>query len=356
MSMNDVSGMKGYLKLAMLPGWLKSLMIFLLASALQTPFMCRGCSPLSSPKVYLFTFLLWVFLWQGNAVLTDFLSAKVSWISFPLRRFFLGLVTTVAYTLAAVVMLIYIFERFLGMNFGDSIRYTVGISVLVTILISLFLHSRAFLFHWQKATLDEERFQRERIAARYERLKTKVNPQLLFKSLNTLEGMVRADKAGAITFIKRLSEVYRYILETRNIEVAPLEDELKFLRSYVFLLKARFGGAMDITVESIESDSTLPPLSLQLILSAVIDNATIDGAHPFDMSIHQHHRAIEVKATLCWQNDHSMQKVSEVLRDIENQYAFLSPGGIKFELKAGMFLCNILMLDEMEGFTLQQGK
>ena len=72
-------------------------------------------------------------------------------------------------------------------------------------------------------------------------LRNQVNPHFLFNSLNALTNLVYEDQDKAAKFIKQLSEVYRYLLDTRDKEIVPLEEEKKFLNSYLFLQQIRFG-------------------------------------------------------------------------------------------------------------------
>ncbi len=121
----------------------KMLALFLGASILQSYFMCGRCNELSSYlRVIAFTFLMWVFLWQGNDKLAHFISTKISWIKFPARRLAVGVLATTAYTLSVVFGLIFIFENFLAFNFGSSYQFTSTVTIVGTLFISLFLHSR----------------------------------------------------------------------------------------------------------------------------------------------------------------------------------------------------------------------
>ena len=40
-------------------------------------------------------------------------------------------------------------------------------------------------------------------------------------------------------FIKQLSHNYRYVLDTREREIVPLEEEIKNVEAYIFLMKMR---------------------------------------------------------------------------------------------------------------------
>src|SRR5690606_10030351 len=156
---------------------------------------CRGCTTVRTFVPFaIFTLLLWTFLWRGNSFLAQYLSERISWIHEPVKRFIVGLIVTVGYTLLSVYLLITVFETFFGFQFGGGYHFTILTCVLITLLISLFLHSREFLNFWRKASFDSAKFQRESIAARYETLKSRVNPAFLFHSLNTLSELVPTDE------------------------------------------------------------------------------------------------------------------------------------------------------------------
>jgi sensor histidine kinase YesM len=191
---------------------------------------------------------MWIVLWKGNSLVASQISNRVSWLEFPLKRLLVGFAGTIAYTLLAVMALMSFFEYVLGFNFGKSYLYTIYIAVGITITLSLILHSRSFLLHWRQAALDAAKYERESIAARYESLKNQVNPHFLFNSFNALTNLVYEDQDKAVRFIKHLSEVYRYVLDTHNLEVVTLEEEEKFLNAFLYLLN----NCLILTLNSIK--------------------------------------------------------------------------------------------------------
>ena len=78
------------------------------------------------------------------------------------------------------------------------------------------------------------------MAYKYESLRNQINPHFLFNSLNVLSDLVYDDQAMAVKFIRQLSDLFRYVLDSRDKELVPLKDELEFIRSFTFLLKTRF--------------------------------------------------------------------------------------------------------------------
>ena len=76
----------------------------MVACIVQTYFTCRSCNTLEEYlPVACFTFILWVLCWRGNSALTHYINEKISWFKFPIKRLVVGLVTTIGYTLLAVI-------------------------------------------------------------------------------------------------------------------------------------------------------------------------------------------------------------------------------------------------------------
>src|SRR5687768_5052251 len=140
----------------------RELFYFFLISIVQAFFTCPRCNtPSGYALVIFFTFMMWIVLWKGNQTVTRFVSSKVSWLHTPGKRFIIGLISTVAYTVLSMIVTMWCFEYFFNFNFGKSYYYTLYGSIFVTIVISLFLHSREFLSHWRLATIDREKYEKE---------------------------------------------------------------------------------------------------------------------------------------------------------------------------------------------------
>jgi sensor histidine kinase YesM len=322
---------------------IKILAVYMAVSIVQTILMCSGCNGFRQYAIiFLFTFLLWVFLWRGNSLLTDFVSKKIPWVEYPVRRFMVGLATTIVYTLASVVFLMFFIETIFGYQFtGSNYEFTVATSVFITIVISLFLHSREFLVFWRKTALDAERFKREKLSAQYENFKNRVNPQLLFNSLRTLRELAIGDKDQAAKFIKHLSDVYRYILETRDKELVPGQQEMKFLQSFVFLLEARYQRALSITLNLREDSFYVVPLSVQIILETMIENSIVDEGNPLRIDITADNTCVKVESNARWRAGTSVTFLDEIINNIRERYRFLTDIPVRVQSDAQHFLVEL---------------
>jgi len=299
--------------------------IFFIAGAIQPYFTCPGCTTFRNYSIVgFFTFCIWVFLWKGNNLVTSFVSRKVSWMKYPLRRMIVGIISTVAYTLSAVLLLMEFFTWAFDFNFGSGYIYTIWFSIGITIFISLVLHSRAFFLHWRTAARDAERYEKESISAKYENLKSQINPHFLFNTLNVLTNLVYEDQDKAVKFIKQLSEVYRHVLDTRDKELITLEEEYKFLESYLFLQQIRFGDKLKFQINLNGITSMMPPLVLQMLIENAIKHNIIAEDNPLTISVYKADNFIVVENNLQRKSVLTEESPGVGMENIRNRYKFLT--------------------------------
>lgn len=328
---------------------LRNSFFFLLVSVMQAFLMCPTCSGQRFLALATFTFFMWVVLWKGNTSLSGFLSRKISWTELPLRSFIIRMIVTITYTILAVLALMKGFEYFSGYAFREAgLRIVYG-ALVATILISLFIHGRQFLMSWRKASFEKEIFEKESIAAKYEALKNQVSPHFLFNSLNTLTNLVYEDQHQAVSFIKQLSEVYRYVLETREKEVVPVTQELRFLNSYLYLQQIRFGKKLNVTIGAIPENILVPPLALQMLIENAIKHNVVSEDLPLTIRLYSENGFLVVE------NNLQRKSIVEVgpspglgLANICKRYEYLSNTSVQIVEDAIAF---IVRLPVLEGTT-----
>lgn len=240
-------------------------------------------------------------LWQGNAYLSNLPDRWVNWVDTPVLRLVVSTVITIVYTVIAWVLIYWLFlTRGYGWNLFGVIR-DMGLqdfipTIIITLFISIFMHGRAFLIGWKNALVEAERLKKEQISARYEALKNQVNPHFLFNSLNVLSSLVHKDADQAEQFIRRLSTVYRYILESRDKEVVSLEEELEVLRAFLFMLDIRFGASLQTDVRLHETATgKIAPLTLQMLVENALKHNEVSKASPLRLEIFQENGYLVVR-------------------------------------------------------------
>jgi len=228
-----------------------------------------------------------------------------SWLEEPLKRFLLGLsfmiIFTVFGTLLAYPVINYLVNK---QNLIDSIVnfdpwYFLG-PILVTFGVNAFMHSREFLLAWRQNAINYEKLKTEQVATQYDSLKNQVNPHFLFNSLNALTSLVYDDQEKAVEFIRKLSQVYRYVLDTKDNEVVEVSEELTFLESYMYLQKIRFDENLifEVTLSKNTLNAYILPISLQMLLENAIKHNIISNSKPLTIKLYEEDNYLVVENKL----------------------------------------------------------
>ena len=287
---------------------------------------CRSCFEDPNRRYYLIVlnFLVWVIMWKGNSFVNGITNKYYNWLEAPVKRLIAGVLVHTVYTMIAIVSIFYTVEAALDISLGN-IHYTLIFSLIATILISLVLHSIEFFKSWREVAVESERMKKEVISAKYESLKNQVNPHFLFNSLNALTNLVYEDQDQAARFIKKLSEVYRYVLESRDKELVSLSTELKFVESYLFLQKIRFGDNLKVNLSVDQRQGyEVPPLAVQMLLENAIKHNVISSGAPLTIAIEQEENYLIVSNNLQKKNIVKSESSSMGLPNIKARYSFLS--------------------------------
>lgn len=277
--------------------------------------------------------VLTALLFLVNGLISD--EVRISWLEFPLRRLLVSLTLTIIATLAVAAFNVALFSVLMYGQLPDRV-FAGGPgyywSVLgITLVISLFMHGRGFLLNYKEAIIKQEQLKRAQLASRFESLQNQVNPHFLFNSLNVLSNLVYKDADLSARFIQQLSQVYRYVLESRDKEVVSLAEELEILRSYLFLLDIRFGDQMQVemTVHPGPNDH-IAPLSLQMLVENAVKHNVVSKRYPLQLRIKRQEDRVVV-----WNSRKEKQQEQESLgiglANIVERYRFLTQEAIKIE-------------------------
>lgn len=261
-------------------------------------------------------------------------------------RFFLGLACTIIYTLGTLYLLTISFNWVTNFNIGFGVE-TIYAPIIITFAISAFMHGKQFLLNWKKATLDAETSKKESAIARYESLKNQINPHFLFNSLNALTNLVYEDQDKAAKFIKQLSDVYRYVLDTREKEVVTLEEELRFVQAYLYLQQIRFGNNLNVKLSLDNVQGKVAPLALQLLLENAIKHNVISVEDPLFIEVYEKDGFICVTNNLQKKSRISENGTGLGLENIKSRYKFLTDKEIDVSEAEGEFSVKLPLI-EME--------
>ncbi len=285
----------------------------------------------------LYSFIIGFSLLEANTLPELFIDRIVKWEDNPKKRIFVHIIIMLVFSSITIIIVNYLwFGLYHGDNFYDFIFKHGGywifvIQMMITIIIIFVLYSIEFFKQWRISVTNEEILKREKLSLEYESLKNQVNPHFLFNSLNTLSSLVYVDQDRAVEFIKQLSEVYRYVLEVKDVELVPLKTEIDFVNNYCFLQKIRFSENLRININLNNSGNIMViPLSIQLLVENAIKHNIITKEKPLTIDIFKDNKHIIVKNNLqikktIKENKNDEKRDNHVgLENIKLRYKYLS--------------------------------
>ncbi len=195
-----------------------------------------------------------------------------------LRQFYSFIQICVGSVLGAVIanlifMVIY-GPRALNINFTY-----LGFLIFSGIFFSVVAMSLFYYFH-----LSEDRKykhlqeQQNKTKAELRALVSQINPHFLFNTLNSISSLVHLDADKADEMIQRLSDVFRYSLQSGKKRFVTIEDEINVVTKYLEIEKVRFSDRLNYSIEVDErcTGYAIPPL----ILQTLVENSVKHGISP----------------------------------------------------------------------------
>ena len=303
---------------------------------------------------YGYTLMYSVGLWLTNGLLVEWLNRRYAWTVRPGRRLLLTLGVSLGGSLLVILLMNAVLLRLQGQPvarlFTVGMYWNLLLPLIITVIVSLFNHSRAFFFQWREAAVRAERLEKETAVARLDSLRRQVDPHFLFNSLNALTSLVEEnDPARAVRFIRQLRQVYRYVLESESQELVPLADEVAFAESYLFLQKTRLGNALAVETHLPPAELAafkVPPLALQQLLENVIKHNTAFQADPLRLraSLDAAARTLTVRNTLRLRRLGDNEKSGTGLKNLAARYAFLTDKPLVIGQDSGEFVVTLPLL------------
>lgn len=237
-----------------------------------------------------------------------------------------------------------------GMSFYDLFVGNVY-GIVFTCIFLLLTRGRDYIRLLNQSEMELQRYKQESASARYQALKSQLNPHFLFNALNTLAALVHKDAEAADDFIHSLAEVYRYVLDNAERDLVPLRTELAFISVYASLLQTRFKESFSLTVEVDEShtDWLLPPMTLQVLVENAVKHNIVSAKHPLAVVIRSTSNSEQAEIVV----ENTLQERSEKdpsssvgLANLASRYGHLSDQKVLVERLPSLFRVTVPLLDE----------
>ena len=286
-----------------------------------------------------------------NYYFFNYLNQKINWEKYNQRyRLAIGFLGSISLTLIAL-FLIRTFHKVVleGQTYSEFFASQNGtfylISLIITVVISLFFHVFYFYKALQENKVKEQKIIAGTASAKFESLKNQIDPHFLFNSLNVLTSLIEESPDSAQKFTTSLSKIYRYVLEQKDKELVSIEEELAFAILYMNLLKMRFEDSIhyEVPKELSTLNGKVVPLSLQLLLENTIKHNVVSEKKPLYIRIY------EDKGYLIVENDFQKKEVLGArkgvgLQNIADRYSLITQREVAVEQNSEVFRVKLPIL------------
>lgn len=248
---------------------------------------------------FLITFLFCFLIAEASLVIHNKLNNRVPWIKNPSKR----LVFETALNICAVLLFIILNFSCMYMiynkthpsetelsknNIHDLLQWIV-VSLIISFIIVAVNTGSYLINNWKntelkiiKHKLRESELKQASVEAELNALQLQIDPHFIFNNLSVLSELILEDQQLAYDFSENFSKVYRFLLVNSKKNLISLEDEIKFLRAYIFLIQHRIGEGVhfEIAVDPAAGKRYLPPLTLQLLVENALKHNTTSKNDP----------------------------------------------------------------------------
>jgi len=282
-----------------------------------------------------------------------YLREKVDWKGYSAKRLIIGASGSIALTMIGLAVLrfvtmVFVLGKSVDQFFNDknaSTYYLFGL--IITLIISLIFHAIFFYKALTEKKVKEQQIVAKTETAKYESLKSQIDPHFLFNSLNVLTSLISENPKQAEKFTTKLSKVYRYVLEQKNKDLIDLDEELQFAKTYMELLKMRFENAVTFQIPEKASNPNLKiiPLSLQLLLENTIKHNIVSEEQPLNVIITEENGYLKVVNN--FNPKSTVEKGTKVgLKNIIDRYNLITLKKVYIEKDNKQFIIKLPLLTQ----------
>ncbi len=198
--------------------------------------------------------------------------------------------------IAAVPVLIVVFDAFLAWSFRDVLKtsevlpwVTYALLPCIAIPFAIWLGITTIYVSEVIALLIVfvfEHSQRQKVAAQTEKelanskmklMLSQIQPHFMYNSLNSIYYLIEADPEQAQEAVSSFSDYLRQNINSlKSDSLVLFEEELNHTEAYLYLERLRFGEKLKIEYDIKAKDFKVPPLTLQ----PLVENAVKHGLGP----------------------------------------------------------------------------
>lgn len=244
------------------------------------------------------SFVFCLLISEANIFISNRLNKRIPWTEHPGKRLFLEIALNLSVIpLICLINSFFVYFAIEGQvcvaNAADSFEetkdwiYWLATSFIITFVIIGINTGNYLISNWKDAALKATELSRAAVEAELQSLKLQIDPHFVFNNLSVLSELILENQQLGYEYAENFSKIYRYLLVNSKKNTILVQDELKFLCSYIFLIKHRFGEVVTFEINVDEADKQLhmPPFTLQLLVENALKHNKTNEKEPLKISI-----------------------------------------------------------------------
>jgi sensor histidine kinase YesM len=196
-----------------------------------------------------------------------------------------------------------------------------------------------------------EKLKSENLQSRYDALTNQINPHFFFNSLNGLTSLIRKkNEENALEYVNKMSDVFRYILQSDKKGLVTLGEELDFLKAFFYMMEIRFASKLIFTINVAQEnrDLKLPVLSLLPLIDNVVVHNTIDSEHKMEVMIYMNQHMELSVSNQVFPKLSSPDTNGTGLKNLENRFLLLMNQQIRIKNDGERFTVYLPLKNEKD--------
>ena len=210
----------------------------------------------------------------------------------------------------------------------------------VSVLSTLMGHIIILYKEQRKRELEIEELKVENLQSRYDALTNQINPHFFFNSLNGLTSLIRKqNNETTLTYVNKLSDVFRYILQSDKRGLVTLGEELAFVDAFRYMMEVRFANKLECRIDIDEKllSYKLPVLSILPLLDNIVVHNRIDSDHRMVIDIYFNDKNELVVSNPIYPKLSPAATNGTGLKNLESRFLLLMGKQIRIEDKGDVF-------------------
>lgn len=287
--------------------WLVAFITFYIFSYLIDPFDPTWLIYLQEPWQSILEDILWILLFsiiisEVSIGIDTMLNKWLPWKNRTVKRLLIQCILQVVGSVMIVIIINSIIDcTSESLPEMDSRKeYTllgqwVATNIIISLIISAFNTVDYLLENWKKTAVEAaqhkiraSKHKQAAMAAELQALKLQIDPHFIFNNLSVLSELILEDQQLGYEYSEKFARVYRYLLVNSRKDIIVLDEELKFLDSYIFLIEKRIGNGVVFKIDIQDEYRTMYtlPLSLQLLVENAIKHNQTSKSNPLEIHVY----------------------------------------------------------------------